>query len=67
MSEWPCTNTQFPLGHAEPARGLDRHQHRCRALVDLIAGYQQPRIRVADHPVVVGDIDDLIHRPLDRR
>ena len=55
------------LGHTEPTGGLHRHHQRGRALVDRVAGDQQPRIRVADHPVVVGDGFDLLHRPLDRR
>ena len=48
------------LGHTEPAGCAHRHQHRGRALVDGVAGDHQPRVRVADHPVLVGDRLDLL-------
>lgn len=49
------------FGHAESARGFDRHQHRGRTLVDGVARDEQPRVGIADHPVLVGDRLHLFH------
>ena len=40
------------LGHTQALGCGGRHQHHSGALIDLIAGHQQTRVRVTDHPVV---------------
>ncbi len=64
-----CPSQVHPLGlrHTESAGGRHRHHQRGGTLIDRVAGDQEPRIRVADHPVLVGDGFDLLHGTLDRR
>jgi hypothetical protein len=54
------------FGHAEAPRGRHRH-HQCGGtLIHLIPGHHQAGIRIADHPILIGDRYQLVHRPFHR-